>query len=492
MKKNDRYTVAIENTTIDGYGICRIDGRAVFVQGALTGETWDIQILKVTNTAVWAKGVHCITAVTARCGNDCPNPCGGCTLRHMEYSEELKIKQQYVIDCLQRIGNQSVDISQMHSSESTVSYRNKAIFAVGLSDGHAVFGFYRPRSHVIIPVENCLLQSELCIRAARSVTDFLNDNSILPYDEQTGRGTVRHIFFRQSRCEDAVLCIVSARGFGVLTEALVQHLRNRCPELTGIVLNINKSSGNTVLSGNFYTLWGNGSIRETFCGNTFLISPQAFLQVNPPQADYLYQTALKYSVSQYYSGALADASADDVMPDSELGSLALELYCGAGTISLGLSKLFRKVLAAEIVPEAVENAAYNARVNGVQNVEFICADAGEVADKLRREDLRPDVVLVDPPRKGLTPQIISDVVRMMPEKVVYISCNPATLARDLKLFSEMNYSLVKAEAFDMFPRTAHVETVVCLSNKNAKPRDYVEIGVDAVDYYNIKSAEKDV
>ena len=448
IEKNQIYTVLVENMTIDGYGVCRIDGRAVFIPGAVSGETWEIKILKATSAAIWAKGLQCLNPSPMRIPNDCWNPCGGCALRHLDYKAELAVKQEHVKECLHRIGNIETESLVIHPSSFTSRYRNKAIFAVGTADDKAVFGFFRQRSHEIIPVEDCLLQSERCLSAARAVTGFMNRNSIPAYDEKTGKGTVRHIYFRESGCGDAVLCIVSARGFGSMTQELTDYIKQSCPGLTGIVLNINKNRGNTVLSGDFYTLWGSEIVRETFCGYTFHISPRAFLQVNPLQAEAIYRKATDLATGT----------------DRQISTgLALELYCGAGTVSLCLSKVFQHVIAAEITPEAIENAKYNAECNGVRNIDFICADAADVADRIAADGLHPDVVLVDPPRKGLSEQVILDVVRMQPERVVYISCNPATLARDLSIFSREHYSLISAESYDMFPRTGHVESVVLLT-----------------------------
>ena len=466
LKKNQILTAVMENHTVDGYGVCRIDGRAVFVHGALCGESWEILIMKVTASAVWAKGLRCLSASEQRIRNDCPNPCGGCATRHMAYELELTAKKARVEDCLKRIGGLDIDSSPVHPSSEIQRYRNKAVFAVGMKDEKAVFGFFRPHSHNIVPISDCLLQSERCICAAQAVIAFLNEKQLPAYDEQTGKGTVRHIFFRETRCGDAVLCIVSARGFGDLTAELTEFLCRACPDLTGIVLNINKNKGNTVLAGDYYTLWGEPNVRENLCGHSFTISPLAFLQVNVLQAESVYRKALEYA-----AGSLSASPA----------GLALELYCGAGTASLCLSDAFNRVIAAEIIPEAVENARYNAACNGVTNVEFICADAGEAADRLRTEGLKPDAVLVDPPRKGLAEQVIRDIAGMQPDRVVYISCNPATLARDVKLFADESYHLSAAEAFDMFPRTGHVECVCLLNNKNVKPKDYVEIGGDAED-----------
>nr|DAJ97476.1 MAG TPA: SAM-dependent methyltransferases related to tRNA (uracil-5-)-methyltransferase [Caudoviricetes sp.] len=243
---------------------------------------------------------------------------------------------------------------------------------------------------------------------------------------------------------DAVVCIVSAKGFGADTQALVDRLRRDCPELTGIVLNINKTRGNTVLSGDFYTLYGRADMRDTLCGRGFDIAPQAFFQINPPQAERLYQRACEYCFEQP-------------------AKLVFDLYCGAGTISLCLARQAERVIGAEIVPEAIENARHNAEMNGVRNASFICGDAGDAAAELAARGLRPDAVVVDPPRKGMSAEAVAAVASMYPECVVYVSCDPATLARDILRFTEYGYELKKITAVDMFPRTCHVETVVLMS-----------------------------
>jgi len=368
----------------------------------------------------------------------------------MDYEEELRVKKEYVDDCLCRLGKQPTGTAAVHPSPLTARYRNKAIFAVDTVAGKPDFGFYRPRTHTLVPVRDCLLQSVKCLRAARAVTAFMERYEIPPYEEQSGKGTVRHIFWRESRRGDAVLCIVAARGFGSLTSALTVFLREQCPFLTGIVLNINKTRGNTVLAGEFYTLWGKPTVAESLCGNEFEVAPQAFLQINPPQAEALYQKALAYATESRAGEPAGNA-------------LALDLYCGAGTVSLCLAGRFRKVIGAEIVPQAIENARENAERNGVRNAEFVCADAAEIADRLKREGLRPDAVVVDPPRKGLAESVVRDIAAMGPDRVAYISCSPSTLARDVARFEETRYRLAAAEAFDMFPRTSHVETVALLS-----------------------------
>ena len=409
LTKNQRAEVRIESCTPEGFGVCRLEGRAVFVSAALPGERWEILILKVTQTAVWAKGLRLLEAAPERIEQDCPNPCGGCTLRCISYEGELRLKKAHVDDCLQRIGKQENSTSEIHPSPQSQRYRNKAILAVGQQEGKAVFGFFRPRTHTIVPVSDCLLQSEECLTAARAVTEFMNQYGIPAYDEQTGKGTVRHIFWRESGGGDRVLCIVAARGFGNLTSALTDSLRKRCPGLTGIVLNINKTRGNTVLAGDFYTLWGTPCIKESLCGNEFEIAPQAFLQINPPQAENLYRKALEYALRPSPNR------------DAPQNKLVLDLYCGAGTVSLCLASAFDRVIGAEIVPEAVENAKENAKRNQVSNVDFVCADAAEIASRLRTQGLKPDTVVVDPPRKGLAESVIRDIAGMQPERVVYIS-----------------------------------------------------------------------
>ena len=436
ITKNQQFEVIIESCTQEGYGICRIEGKAVFVAGALPGEKWIILILKVTNTAIWAKGLRLLRESPMRIQPDCLNPCGGCSLRHVTYEEELRIKLEHVNSCLQRIGGQKKNASVIHASPAVDRYRNKAVLAVTEKDGKAAFGFYRPRSHDLVAIEDCLLQSQNCVRVASAIIDFMNSHQIKAYDEATGKGVVRHIFWRESSSK-AVVCIVAAKGFGADTKAMIDSVLQSCDCIAGIVLNINKSSGNVILTGDFYTLWGESELEEELCGLSFQISPRAFFQVNAPQAEQIYRKVLEYC-----HGA----------------SHVLDLYCGAGTISLCIAKTGVTVTGVEIVPEAVENAKVNAVRNEIANVDFVCADAADLITEYLF-----DVVVVDPPRKGLAESVIRDIVNLSPEKLIYVSCNPATLARDLAVFSQFNYELIEAEAYDMFPRTAHVETVVLMS-----------------------------
>lgn len=427
----------------DGAGVCRIDGRAVFVPGAIPGELWEVRILKVTATAVYGRGERCLAASPDRLEPDCPAfpRCGGCALRHVRYERELAFKLERVNEAYRRIGGLSLQAEGILGAAETEGYRNKAIYAVSPT---LEPGFFRPRSHDVIPVERCRLQSPASDRAARAVCDFCRENGVSAYDEKSGRGLLRHIFVRTARDGRLQLTMVDNGGFGPKTQALVEAVRAACPETVGIFLNVNKTRGNTVLAGEFYLLWGEATLSDVLCGQRFALSPRSFYQVNPAQAERLYQAALE-------------------MAAPEGKGTVLDLYCGAGTISLCLAQGAGQVIGAEIVPAAVENARENARRNGLHNVEFLCADAGEAAQTLLRRGIRPDAVVVDPPRKGLSAEVIDAVCGMAPDRLVYVSCNVATQARDLALLAQRGYQPRRALAVDMFPRTAHVETVALLT-----------------------------
>lgn len=448
LTKNQQYTVTIEGYTSDGAGVCRIGGRAVFVKGALLGEVWQIRIVKVSASAVYGKCGILIQASPNRIPPACPQfgKCGGCDLMHMTYEEELRMKCARVNDAIQRIGGLDFCVDGIIGAEQIDSYRNKAIYAVGTDKtGQPVTGFFRARSHDVMPVERCQIQPELSDRAAACLRQWMTAHRIPAYNEQTGRGTVRHLFVRCAmKTHDAMACIVTARGFGDKTQSLVDALRKDCPELTSIVLCVNKTRGNTVLAGTFHTLWGQDGIEDSLCGLRFQLSPMTFFQINPPQAERLYQQALDYA-----------------SPDGD--NTVLDLYCGAGTITLCLARGAKRVIGAEIVPDAVENARANALRNGIDNAEFLCGDAAEAAAQLAARGLKPDTVVIDPPRKGLGDGVIDAIIKMAPQRVVYISCDPGTLARDLKQFSNEGYLPQRGMAFDLFPRCAHVETVVLMS-----------------------------
>ena len=460
IKKNDIFEARIEGYNSEGSGVARILGRAVFVPRTIAGEVWRIVIVKVTSSAVYGRAIEPTELSAERREPKCESylRCGGCSLWHMSYDEELRFKLGRVNDALRRIAHQSVQADKITGSDSAERYRNKGIYAVRELDGRAVKGFFAPRSHEIVPVRACLIQSSIADKAAEAVVSFMNENGIRAYDEKTRRGLVRHVYVRRAvKTDDAVAVIVASGGFGAKSAALVEYLRRRCPELSGIVLNVNKTSGNTVLAGDFYTLWGRECITDSLAGISYELAPQAFYQINPPQAERLYAKALEY----------AAPSADGTV---------LDMYCGAGTISLFLARSAHSVIGAEIVPEAVENARANAARNGIENARFICADASEAAERFLAEGIRPETVVVDPPRKGMDEAAVRALCGMAPDRIVYVSCNPATLARDILVFSDCGYALRRAEAFDLFPRTSHVETVVLLSHK--KPGGHINVKVE--------------
>lgn len=447
--KNQIITGTIDGYTSEGMGVCHAQGRAIFVPGTLRGESWDIRVVKVSASAVYGKAEVPRLLSPDREEPPCPyyRKCGGCALLHMNYEEELRFKLDKVNAAFQRIGRQNFRVEEIIGSDRIYRYRNKAIFAVAETTEGPAFGFYKARSHDLAAVEDCLLQSRLSCRAARAMTDFMREYAVPAYDESTGKGLVRHVFCRQAvNGTGAVACITAAGGFGSKTRALTDRLRTACPELTGIVLNVNRSSGNTVLSGEFYTLWGNACIEDSLLGLRFAIAPQAFFQINPPQAEKLYGKALEYA-------------------GCDKDSLALDLYCGAGTISLCLAKNAGHVIGAEIVPEAVENAKANALRNGVRHAEFLCADAAQTARELTVRGVLPDCIVTDPPRRGMEEAAIAACASMAPKRIVYVSCNPATLARDLLRFQDHGYFLRAATAVDMFPRTSHVECVALLTKE---------------------------
>ena len=450
FKKNSIHTVTVEGYASGGDGVARLDGRVLFIKGALVGETCRVKVMKDAGKIVYAKLEDVLTASESRIEPKCPNfgKCGGCDLLHMDYPEELRLKLRRVEDALKRIGGLDVPVAGIVGAESTEKYRNKAIYTVGKSEGRSVTGFYRERSHEIIPTEACLIQADVADRASAAVRRWMDRFAVTAYNEQLRSGTVRHVFCRYAfATKKAQVTIVSYDRQLPHTDVLIDEILKQCPETAGIVLNVNKTRGNTVLAGEFITLWGEDFITDELCGLQFKLSPRSFYQINHDQAERLYTKALEY--------ARLDGT-----------QTVLDLYCGTGTITLIIASKAAKAIGVEVVEAAVNDARKNAEMNAVHNAEFICADAGEAAVELKTRGIHPDVVIVDPPRKGLQPDVIDTIASLSPDRVVYVSCDPATLARDLKLFDTLGYKAQEATAFDMFPRCAHVETVVWITRKN--------------------------
>ena len=443
LAKNQEHTVTIEGYGEGGMGVARIDGRVVFVHGALRGEKCRVLILKTLKSVAFAKVLEVLEPSSERIESDCPYfpRCGGCTYRHIRYEEELRLKKQRVQDNLSRIGGSDVTVEEILGAQDTLRYRNKAQYPVS-KDG--AVGFYRARTHEVIECEHCLLVRPEADAAAEALREYMQSCRVAGYDEKTGRGLIRHLYVRSNAAGESLICVLVNGDKLPKEDRLVTLLRDACPKCTGIVLGTNTKKGNVILGNRYRTLWGSDRLEDTLCGKTFRLSVPSFYQVNRAQAERLYAKAIEF----------AGLTGQETV---------LDLYCGAGTITLALLDHAKKVLGAEIVPEAIDDARENAARNGVKNAEFFCGDASDVAKKLARENLRPDVITVDPPRKGLAADVVESIAEMQPGRVVYVSCDSATMARDVKRLADLGYTARRACAVDMFPRADHVETVVLLS-----------------------------
>ena len=460
LHRGDPLQVSIETATIDGSGVARVDGQVVFVPGALPGERCSVRIAHVGRSAVFAQLLSVLTPSAHRVDPDCPYfpRCGGCALRHMDYEQELALKQAHVQSCLTRIGGQTISALPITGAAQTDGYRNKVQFPVQEQDGRPVAGFFSGKTHRVIPVRHCRIQPDCADAIRGAVLAWMEQYHLRAYDEQTHTGYIRHIYIRFGAESGQILvCIVANCAQLPKKKQLVAALLAAEPGITTIVFTPNTKKGNTVLGTEFHPLYGDGTITDTLCGLQFRLSAPAFYQVNHAQAERLYEKAVQ----------LAGLTGNETV---------LDLYCGTGTITLCLARHTKKAIGVEIVPQAIEDAKFNAAQNGMENAEFFCMDAGQAAKMLADRRIRPDVIVVDPPRKGVSADVIEAIRTMAPQRVVYVSCDPATLARDLKLLTAAGYTLQTAEAFDLFPRCAHVETVVLLSHK--KPDEHINVKVE--------------
>ena len=443
LEKGSVYTAVIDGYSSEGLGIARVNGAVVFVPHAVRGEEIDLRITKVMKTSCAGEIVKIHNPSPERMEPECPyaGKCGGCAYRHLTYPEELWAKRQRVQDALTRIGGLDLTVEEILGAKNPEHYRNKSQYPVG-ADGS--IGFFQARTHKVVPIRRCLIQTEAADRTAQAVGEWMRRYKISAYDETTGKGLVRHVCVRVNRKGESLCCVV-VNGNKVPREPeLAAYVTAAVPHTVGVLLNSNTRRGNVVLGDKYRTLFGRNYLMDTLCGLEFKLSMPSFYQVNRDQAEVLYGKALKF----------AGLTGNETV---------LDLYCGIGTITLCLAKAAKRVIGAEIVPPAIRDAKENALRNHIENAEFFCGDAADIAAKLESDGLRPDVVTVDPPRKGLAPEVIASVAAMGPEKVVYVSCDPATLGRDVKIFREFGYEAKRAAAVDMFPGTAHVETVVLLS-----------------------------
>lgn len=446
LKNGQLVELTVDSYTSDGEGVGRVDGAVVFVPRAIEGEPLRVRIVNVGKTAAHGEIVEILQPSPHRITPDCPlfGSCGGCDFRHMDYAAELALKSRRVLDALTRIGGFSLKTVPITGAAVQDGYRNKVQYPVGAGKRGAVCGFYKARSHEIVSVPTCKLQPECADRIRSALLRWMRDRHVSAYDEKTHSGVIRHLYLRVGKQSGEVLCCVVANCKNLPNkQPLVEYLTAAAPEITAIVASYNEKRGNVVLGSRFETLYGADAISDTLCGLRFSLSPQAFYQVNHDQAEILYEKAV----------ALA-------APDGT--QTVLDLYCGAGTISLCLAERAKQVYGVEIVESAVADAKKNAAQNGVKNAEFFCADASAAAKKFAQNGTKLNVIVVDPPRKGLSPDVVEAMRAMAPQRIVYVSCDPATLARDLKLLCEGGYALKSVEAVDMFPRCAHVETVTLI------------------------------
>ena len=461
LEKNRIYRAHIDGYSSEGLGIARIDGQVVFVHGAVRGETCDVLVMKVLKNAAFGKIAALTEPSPARRQPDCPyyGRCGGCDFRHMSYEEELWAKRARVQDALTRIGGAEVTVEEILGAEQPLHYRNKSIYPISPA---GEVGFYRSRSHQVVHVEHCLIQKPEADALAQAVRDYIARFQVEPYNEATGRGLLRHLYVRTSCRGESLACLLVNGSRLPHEQELVDMLRAAAPGVCGVVLGENTRRGNAILGDRYRTLWGRDYLTDTLCGLELRLSVPSFYQVNHDQAQRLYEKALEYA-------GLTGRE------------LAVDLYCGAGTITQVLARRARHVIGGEIVPEAIRDAEDSARRNGVGNVEFLCGDASRLAAELRQRGLRPDVICVDPPRKGLAPDVVEAAASMTPGRIVYVSCDPATLARDVARFAPLGYCPVRACAVDLFPGTAHVETVCLLSKLQSKEHIEIEVKMDEMD-----------
>ena len=467
LKKNQVVRAEIEGYSSEGLGIARVEGQVVFVHRAIRGEVCDILILKVLKNTAFGKVLSVETPSEHRREPDCPyyGKCGGCDFRHMDYAEELDAKRQRVQDALRRIGGSEVTVEEICGAPEPCHYRNKSQYPIS-TDG--AVGFYRARSHEVTDIDRCLIQKPTADAAAAAVRQYIRDYRVPCYDENTHKGLLRHLYVRTNRKGECLICLLVNGENLPHEQELVERLRGAVPSAVGIVLGVNTRPGNAILGDRYRTLWGSDTIDDVLCGLQFRLSVPSFYQVNREQAEVLYGKAVDFA------GLTGE-------------ELVLDLYCGAGTITQVMAGRAKEVIGAEIVPEAIEDAKENARRNGIKNVSFFCGDAKDIAADLAAKALRPDVICVDPPRKGLAPEVVDAAASMQPDRIVYVSCDPATMARDVKRFAELGYHAVRAAAVDLFPGTANVETV-CLLSKLSGAKNTIDVKVD-MDELDVTSAE---
>ena len=448
LNKNDDIELRIDSLGSEGQGVGRYEGMAVFVPFALPNELVKAHIIKVAKNYAVGKLIKVIEPSKVRREPRCSSftRCGGCNLMHMDYAAQLEYKRGLVENAFARIAKiEGVHVENTIGMDEPYHYRNKAAFPFAMVDGRMCFGFFAPRSHRLIPIDGCFIEQEPLYNVASAVHCWAEENDIQPYDEETGSGTIRHVVSRITTSGD-IMAVIVTKGRPKKLNKLVDMLKERCEGIKSIILNRNDEDTNVIFGRSYETLWGEDTLTENLCGFEFSVSAASFLQVNPVQTECLY------------------AQVEAFLPEKD-GFEAIDVYCGTGTISMILSKRAKHVTGIENIKPAVEDAARNAERNGAGNADFICADAAEALPELIEKGIRPDVIVIDPPRKGCDKAVLNAITGSAVQRVIYVSCDSATLARDVKRFAQEGYAAVRACAVDMFPRADHVETVVLLSRE---------------------------
>ena len=446
IKKNDRINLKIDACSADGSGIGRHNGMAIFVPATAIGDDITAHILKVKKNYAFAKVESVLEPSPDRIVPQCPVylKCGGCVFSHMKYEAEKRIKAAHVAECFKRIGGVTPEFEPIIGAESDCRYRNKAQYPVSRENGEIKIGFYSPHSHRVVHCPDCLLQPEEFAGILGVFADYIEKYNVTVYDETAHKGLLRHIYIRKGTKSGEIMVCAVINGKALPAEQeLAAALTEKESAIRSIIINSNTDKTNVILGKNCRTLWGSDYITDILCGLRFRISPLSFYQVNRNQAERLYGKAAEY----------AELTGKETV---------LDLYCGAGTIGLSMAKNAKEIIGVEIVPQAIEDAKINAKINGISNARFICSDAAKAAEMLKNDGIRPDVVILDPPRKGCSPVMLKTAAEMSPDRIVYVSCDPATLARDCAALLSLGYAPRKATPVDMFPRTGHIECTVKL------------------------------
>lgn len=449
VKKNDRITVLIEDLTHDGAGVAKVDGYPLFVQGGLPNETAEIHVLKTLKNYGFAKIAKIVEPSPDRVQAPCPvfDQCGGCQLQHFSYEGQLKWKQKMVENAMKRLGKLDVVVHPTKGMENPWNYRNKAQIPFGTNGEAPIAGFYKTKSHAIVDTDRCMIQTEEADAILEGLKPRLWALGLTPYNEKTKKGILRHVVVRKAYATGEVMVVLVTKKRRLPEKiATINAIRELVPNVTSIMQNLNGLDTNVILGSETTLLWGKEVINDKIGDVSFEISARSFYQVNPLQTKVLYDQALTY----------ANLTGKETVIDA---------YCGIGSISLFLAKQAKSVLGVEIVPQAIEDAKRNAAINGFDNTEFVAGAAEDVIPRWYKEGKSADVLVVDPPRKGCDEALLTTILEQKPSKVVYVSCNPATLARDLRILEDGGYKTKEVQPVDMFPHTAHCEAVALIELK---------------------------